>query len=213
MILGRNTGLLCFCCAMMVCCRRPGRDKNTGLPIRWCCFSGARQRQPSCRSCCPSSTSPISVSTSWEVSRRMAQALAMSQSGSCTLTVPPLFALASAVSSLVAQSWEMTQAGRTSAQVAQAWTTSQAGCTSPRMATSMASSSRVFAGSVGCARCRTSCSRPGSLVVQLDLFLPCPGLPGLSLLPSVASLSVFSLLSTSTEWVCRRPGRGTNTGL
>ena len=128
---------------MVFCCRRPGRDRNTGLPIRWCCFSGASQRQPSCRSCRPSSTSPISASTPWEVACRTAQALATSQSGSRAPTVSPPFALASAVSSLVAQAWAMTQAGRTSARVAQAWTTSQAGCTSPRVAISLASSSRV----------------------------------------------------------------------
>ena len=51
------------------------------------------------------------------------------------------------------------------------------------------------------------------MVVQLDLFLFCPGLPGLSLVPSVAFLPVFTLLSTSSEWVRRRPGRGFKMGL
>ena len=135
-----------FCCAMMGCCRRPGRGRNTGL-LGFCCAMLVCCRRPRAgiKIRRPSSTSPISASTSWEVSRRTAQAMTMSQAGSCSLTVPPLFALASAVSSLVAQSWEMTQTGRTSARVAQAWTTSQAGC----MATSMGFSSRVLAGSVG----------------------------------------------------------------
>ena len=51
------------------CCRRPGRDRNTGLPIRWCFWPPsragykygagfARQRQPSCSRRCPLSQCP-----------------------------------------------------------------------------------------------------------------------------------------------------------
>ena len=177
--LGRNTGLLCFCCAMMGCCRRPGRDRNTGLPIRWCCFwlpsragykygaGFARQRQPSCRNCCPSSTTPTSASTSWEVSGRTAQALATSQSGSCAPTVSPPFALASAVSSRVGGT------GRTHFN--------KGGTGLDDVTGRMHLSSRGnFAGFLIeghcwlgglCGVCRPSCLRPGGAVVRLDLFL------------------------------------------